>query len=97
MNAALLAGELSNPFNIMRINFEMMERPKLSRKCAMIFISSFIILRDIVVAFVVYQIHYADYPLIFKLFASLTWYVSLMWSLMILNLAAKELSSVRLF
>jgi hypothetical protein len=94
---ALFLGELSNPFNILRKNYALEGRDDKVMTMNYLFIAIFLICRVIICPIFVKSVHYSDDmwdPLPFKLFAGAMWMISLIWSLMIFNLSAKQLSAV---
>jgi hypothetical protein len=98
VSLALLLGELSNPFNIMRKNFKLEGKDGKASTQGYIFAAVFLICRVILTPFLVKDVHYSPDkwdPLFFKIFCGAMWMISLIWAFMILNLASKQMSQVR--
>lgn len=91
----MLIGESTNPFNILRVNYELEGKKKLSKMCSLIFVGSYIVLRGFLIPFVVYMVHYSDITVWYKLIVASQYWVTLIWMMKILNLASKELAKVR--
>lgn len=95
MTLALFAGELSNPFNILRKRYELEERKTLALVMGAVFCCVFLIMRIGVVPVLVRLTQYSNEPIIFKLFCGSMFMISLVWSMMILNHFTKGLSKVK--
>ena len=94
MTLALLTGELSNPFNILRKRYELEGDAVKARNMGAVFCGVFLVIRICVIPYIVRCTQYSNEPILFKLFCGSMWFISLVWSLMILNYLSKGLSEV---
>lgn len=94
MTLALLAGELSNPFNILRKRYDLEGKKELSNTMGKWFCFTFLLMRLGVTPFVVRMTHYSNEPIMFKIFCGSMFMISLIWSVMLLNLMAKILTEI---
>lgn len=96
MTLALLTGELSNPFNILRKRYELEGQTIKARTMGATFCIVFLVMRIGLVPYLVRLTQYSNEPLVFKLFCGSMFFISLVWSMMILNHFSKGLSDVKL-
>jgi hypothetical protein len=91
-------GELSNPYNILRKNYTLEGKKDKVMTVSYLFIFTFLAARVFICPFYAKDVQYSldkwD-PLPFKIFTGALWMLSLIWSMMILNMTAKQLASVR--
>lgn len=93
----LFLGELTNPFNLLRKNFEMEGKKEKSNTLGYIFCVLFILIRVIILPFIVKVVQYSPEewdPLWFKIMTGAMFFLSLIWAFMIFNLSSKQLSEV---
>jgi hypothetical protein len=91
-------GELTNPFNILRKNYELEGKKDKSNFVGYIFCVLFIILRVIVMPFILKSIQYSPDqwdPLWFKILCGGMGFISLIWGFMIFNMSSKQLAEVK--
>lgn len=91
----MFLGEISNPFNIMRVNYDLEDQPKKSEFHSILFAASYIVCRGILLPIAAYYVHYSDVTIWLKLICSCLTLVSLIWLMKILNMTSKKLSVVR--
>ena len=93
MMAGFFMGELSNPGNLMRVNFANLDMPKMSTYAGIYFVVTFIVMRAFFVPFYIYDIQFSeDARFAIKLSTGFLWLVSLYWIWLVTNLFAKQLA-----
>lgn len=87
---AFAIAEISNPFMILRKNFDKHRGAhSLSVFCGIIFSISFIICRTVIFGYFMIPFISSKASLVVKIFAGLIWYLSLYWCYVIVNLLVK--------
>lgn len=94
MTIAFLAGEISNPFNILRKRYELRMEEEKAQTMGKWFCATFLSARLLLLPYFVKATQYSSEPLLFKLFCGAMFFISLIWSMMILNHLSKGLADV---
>ena len=97
MTVAFFAGELSNPFNILRKRYELRMEEQKAQTMGKWFCATFLIVRLVLLPYMVKETQYSNEPLLFKMFCGAMFFISLIWSMMILNHLSKGLADVSVF